>query len=121
MIESGKMSLHNCRFFVLDEADRLLETGNLEGIRKIFGRLSKVRTGSRRLQVLMFSATLHSPEIKSLAEQICTFPTWVDLKGKDSVPETVSHLVVRVDPVAVLGQYARECSDMYRRMLPGGI
>ena len=26
------------------------------------------------------------------------FPTWVDLKGEDSVPETVHHVVVRVDP-----------------------
>lgn len=26
------------------------------------------------------------------------FPTWVDLKGEDVVPETVHHLVVMVDP-----------------------
>lgn len=26
------------------------------------------------------------------------FPTWVDLKGEDSVPETVHHVVVIVDP-----------------------
>jgi ATP-dependent RNA helicase DDX1 len=26
------------------------------------------------------------------------FPTWVDLKGEDSVPETVHHVVVLVDP-----------------------
>lgn len=28
------------------------------------------------------------------------FPTWVDLKGEDSVPETVHHVVVPVDPRA---------------------
>lgn len=28
------------------------------------------------------------------------FPTWVDLKGEDSVPETVHHVVVKVDPQA---------------------
>lgn len=27
------------------------------------------------------------------------FPTWVDLKGEDSVPDTVHHVVVTVDPV----------------------
>ena len=27
------------------------------------------------------------------------FPTWVDLKGQDSVPETVHHVVCYVDPV----------------------
>jgi ATP-dependent RNA helicase DDX1 len=26
------------------------------------------------------------------------FPTWVDLKGEDAVPETVHHVVVSVDP-----------------------
>ena len=26
------------------------------------------------------------------------FPTWVDLKGQDTVPETVHHVVVNVDP-----------------------
>ncbi|XP_039274906.1 ATP-dependent RNA helicase DDX1-like [Nilaparvata lugens] len=28
------------------------------------------------------------------------FPTWVDLKGEDAVPETVHHVVVPVDPQA---------------------
>ncbi len=28
------------------------------------------------------------------------FPTWVDLKGQDSVPETVHHVVCYVDPKA---------------------
>lgn len=28
------------------------------------------------------------------------FPTWVDLKGEDAVPETVHHVVVTVDPTA---------------------
>ena len=45
----------------------------------------------------MKTATLHSLEIRSLAEKICQHPIWVDLKGKDSVPETVYHLVVEVD------------------------
>lgn len=26
------------------------------------------------------------------------FPMWIDLKGQDSVPDTVHHVVVRVDP-----------------------
>ena len=27
------------------------------------------------------------------------FPTWVDLKGQDAVPETVHHVVCHVDPL----------------------
>ena len=41
----------------------------------------------RHPQVLMFSATLHSPEVRGLAEKICQNPVVVDLKGKDAVPE----------------------------------
>lgn len=26
------------------------------------------------------------------------YPTWVDLKGEDAVPETVHHVIVKVDP-----------------------
>lgn len=45
-----------------------------------------------------FSATLHSPEIAKLADTLCDRPTWVDLKGRDTVPQTVHHVVVRVNP-----------------------
>lgn len=46
----------------------------------------------------MCSATLHSFDVKKLSERIMHFPTWVDLKGEDSVPETVHHVVVPVNP-----------------------
>jgi len=38
--------------------------------------------GQNRLQVCFFSATLHSPQIKQLADSICVNPTWVDLRGE---------------------------------------
>ena len=53
--------------------------------------------GEHRLQVCFFSATLHSEAIKSLTNKICQNPTWVDLKGKDAIPETVHHVVYRLD------------------------
>ena len=31
-------------------------------------------------------------------DKIMHFPTWVDLKGQDAVPDTVHHLVCYVDP-----------------------
>lgn len=52
------------------------------------------------IQVLMFSATLHSPEVKRLAAAICQQPMLVDLKGRDAVPDTVDHVLLRVDPTA---------------------
>eukprot|EP00878_Enallax_costatus_P008705 GHUV01009099.1.p1 GENE.GHUV01009099.1~~GHUV01009099.1.p1 ORF type:complete len:403 (+),score=110.41 GHUV01009099.1:2406-3614(+) len=85
------------RFFVLDETDRIV-SDNKDVIMKIFKRLPKGGAGLARLQVLMFSATLHSAEVKQLAASICQQPMLVDLKGKDAVPDTVDHVLVKVDP-----------------------
>jgi len=79
-IADGTLKLGNIRFLVLDEADSLVETC-LPTIKTIWERVPK-----SRLQVLMFSATLHSDSVRSLADTICRFPTWVDLKGKDAIP-----------------------------------
>ena len=98
LLERGELSVDQVKFFVLDEADRLLDTGNRDAITKLFRRLPKSGAGAARLQVLMFSATLHSPEIRALAAQICENPVIVDLKGKDAVPETVDHVIIKVDP-----------------------
>ena len=37
-------------------------------------------------------------DVKKLADQIMHFPTWVDLKGQDSVPDTIHHCVCIIDP-----------------------
>ena len=97
--KSGQVDLGGVKCFVLDEADRLLDsTGARDEVMRIFDRVSKRGTGQDRLQVLMFSATLHSPEIKDMSGKLCVDPTWVDLKGRDFVPETVDHVCVVVDP-----------------------
>ena len=48
--------------------------------------------------MVVCSATLHAFEVKKMAEKLMYFPTWVDLKGQDSVPDTVHHVIVPVDP-----------------------
>ena len=50
LIESGKLATEAIKFFVLDEADRLLDTGNLDTILKMFGRFPKGSAGAARLQ-----------------------------------------------------------------------
>ena len=46
----------------------------------------------------MFSATLHSHAIQQSAKALCHDPMWVDLKGKEVVPDSVDHVCVVVDP-----------------------
>ena len=98
LVKQKKLSLSRIQFFVLDEADRLLDTGNLSTILELHAKLPKQGVTGARLQTLLFSATLHTPEVRTLAEKITVHPTLVDLKGKEHVPETVQHVVVHIDP-----------------------
>jgi ATP-dependent RNA helicase DDX1 len=50
-IETGKLPCDQVKFFVLDEADRLLDTGNQELIMKMFRRFPQAGAGVSRLQV----------------------------------------------------------------------
>nr|CAD7457875.1 unnamed protein product [Timema tahoe] len=55
MLERGKIGLENCRYLVLDEADRMLDMGFEPQIRRIVQQDTMPKTGER--QTLMFSAT----------------------------------------------------------------
>ncbi|XP_052873297.1 ATP-dependent RNA helicase Ddx1 [Anopheles cruzii] len=98
LIGGGYVLLNSCRFFVLDEADALLKQGYTDMIDRLHKQIPKITADGRRLQMVVCSATLHSFEVKKMAERLMHFPTWVDLKGEDAVPETVHHVVCMVDP-----------------------
>ncbi|XP_070166174.1 ATP-dependent RNA helicase Ddx1 [Polyergus mexicanus] len=98
LIQGGYLLLTHCRFFVLDEADGLLKQGYTELIDRLHRQIPKITSDGKRLQMIVCSATLHAFEVKKMAERLMHFPTWVDLKGEDAVPETVHHVVVIVDP-----------------------
>ncbi|KAJ8870560.1 hypothetical protein PR048_029583 [Dryococelus australis] len=98
LMSTGHLSLTQCRFFVLDEADGLLKQGYTELIDRMHRQIPKITCDGCRLQMIVCSATLHAFEVKKMAERLMHFPTWVDLKGEDAVPETVHHVVVNVDP-----------------------
>ncbi len=57
-MESGKLALGAVKYFVLDEADRLLDNGNQDVILKLYQRFPKAGTGVSRLQVRPLSTTL---------------------------------------------------------------
>jgi ATP-dependent RNA helicase DDX1 len=112
-IKKGAIQLQRCNVFVLDEADELISSDNAEHIQAIYSRLAAARgSASRfdRLQVCFFSATLHSKEVKSLAERLCHQPLWVDLRGQNDsiIPDTVHHCVISVDS----DQYESDGNDL---------
>lgn len=105
-MKKGSMSVENLRFFVLDEADTFAD----DNLRDVLHLHSQVPLRNQ-VQTLLFSATLHSPEIRSLSDKIQQFPTWIDLKGKESVPTTVHHTLLRLDAdadAAIIPKIERE-------------
>jgi len=97
-VGSGKLMLDQVRFLVFDEVDGLLSQNQGNLIQELFSKCPKMSNDGRRLQVIVCSATLHNFDVKKLAEKIMHFPTWIDLKGQDSVPDTLHHTVLWVDP-----------------------
>ncbi|KAH9388947.1 ATP-dependent RNA helicase ddx1 [Tyrophagus putrescentiae] len=98
LVNSGHLSLRSCRFFVIDEVDAFLAQGSSSMLLALHAKIPRMFADGKRLQMIVCSATLHNFEVKKFAEKVMFFPTWVDLKGEDSVPDTVHHVVVRVDP-----------------------
>ncbi|VDD76261.1 unnamed protein product [Mesocestoides corti] len=98
MLSTGALSLSHCRFFILDECDGLLSAGYGPMIHRLHNLCPKVTPDGKRLQMVVCSATLHSFDVKKLANQLMHFPVWIDLKGQDTVPETLHHVVCLVDP-----------------------
>ncbi len=71
-MQMGSIDLSRVSFFVLDEADRMLDMGFYDDIMQIVRCLPKER------QTLMFSATM-PPKIKKLAEEILHNPAEVKI------------------------------------------
>eukprot|EP00494_Astrolonche_serrata_P033549 UN33818 len=94
MCKSNQLRLTRCRFFIIDEADRCCSKnyGSPKDVQALWSRCPKI------VQTMLFSATLHSGEIRKCADTMCKHPTWVDLKGRDYVPDTVNHSIVMIDP-----------------------
>lgn len=82
LMEQGFITLKNIEYFVLDEADRMLDMGFIHDIKKIIAKLP-----SRR-QSLFFSATM--PEkIVQLSQSILYNPVKVEVSPVSSTAETI--------------------------------
>ena len=89
-IEQGTVDLSRIEILVLDEADRMLDMGFIRDIRRVLALLPKER------QSLLFSATF-SKEIKVLAQSLLFKPTTIEVAGKKTTADLVSHKVYAVD------------------------
>jgi ATP-dependent RNA helicase RhlE len=90
LIGQGFISLKDVEFFVLDEADRMLDMGFIHDVKKLLLLLPKQR------QSLFFSATM-PPEIVKLANTILTNPQKVEVTPVSSTADTIKQAIFFVD------------------------
>ena len=84
------LDLRHIRYFVLDEADRMLDMGFINDVRKILTKLPAKKHS------LFFSATM-PPEIQKLAGSILVNPSKVEVTPVSSTAETIQQQLYFVD------------------------
>lgn len=82
LMDQGYIRLNDIEYFVLDEADRMLDMGFIHDIRKIIAKLPHER------QSLFFSATMPQ-NIVDLSRKILNNPTKVEVTPESTTAETI--------------------------------
>lgn len=90
LINQGFIKLNQLEFFVLDEADRMLDMGFVHDVKKVIKLLPSKR------QSLFFSATM-PPAIVTLAGTILRNPSKVEVTPVSSTADTIRQSVFFVD------------------------
>lgn len=89
-IEQKTVMLNRVEMLILDEADRMLDMGFIQDIRRIMSLLPASR------QTLLFSATF-APEIKKLAADFMRDPDLVEVARQNATSDTIEQVVYAVD------------------------
>jgi ATP-dependent RNA helicase RhlE len=90
LIQQGYIRLNQVEIFVLDEADRMLDMGFIQDVKKIIKELPL------RKQTMLFSATM-PPEINQIVEDLLVDPVRVSITPVSSTVDAVEQFVVYVD------------------------
>lgn len=90
LMQQGHISLANIKFFVLDEADRMLDMGFIHDVKKVIAKLPAKR------QSLFFSATMPT-EIKQLSDVLLKDPVKVEVTPVSSTAEIIQQGVYFVE------------------------
>ncbi|WP_346856833.1 DEAD/DEAH box helicase [uncultured Draconibacterium sp.] len=86
LMDQGYIRLNDIEYFVLDEADRMLDMGFIHDIRKIIDKLPHKR------QSLFFSATMPG-KIVELSRKILNNPKKVEVTPASSTAETIQQYI----------------------------
>ena len=90
LMNQGFIRLDRIEFFVLDEADRMLDMGFINDVKRIIKRLPKKR------QTMLFSATMPQA-IQDLSRSILTDPVKVEANPQSTTVESIAQSLYFVE------------------------
>jgi ATP-dependent RNA helicase RhlE len=90
LVNQRHISFQHIKYFVLDEADRMLDMGFVDDVKKIISKLPAKK------QSLFFSATM-PPEIKQLANMLLVNPVKVEVAPPASVVDIIEQSLYYVE------------------------
>ena len=90
LINQGFIDLNDIEIFVLDEADRMLDMGFVNDVKRVITKLPQKR------QTLFFSATMPN-EIQALANAILNNPEKIEVAPVSSTADTILQSIFFVD------------------------
>ncbi len=90
LMNQGYIRLDQLEYFILDEADRMLDMGFINDVKRIIKRLPKVR------QTMLFSATMPQA-IQDLSRSILTDPVKVEANPQSTTVETIAQSIYFVE------------------------
>lgn len=90
LMNQGFVKLNAVEYFVLDEADRMLDMGFIHDIKRLLTKLPVKR------QTLFFSATM-PPAIATLSKSILNNPVRISITPESSVVDTIDQYIYYVE------------------------
>ncbi len=132
LLNRGVLVLDQLQYFVLDEADEMLNMGFIPDVRQILSKVPETR------QTAFFSATM-PPEIYRLTKQFLKDPVTVSIKQAQASPLQIRQIAYRVprmsaraavlqtvleledpDTAIIFVQTRREAADLTNRLQSAG-
>src|SRR5204863_8879702 len=106
LINQRHISLDGIRYFVLDEADRMLDMGFVHDVKRIISKLPSKK------QTLFFSATMPT-EIRQLANMLLNNPVKVEVTPPASTVDMIQqslYYVEKQNKTSLLGHLLRDAA-----------
>ena len=108
-LERGSLDISKIKYFILDEADEMLNMGFVEDIENIFEKANK------EAQILMFSATMPKPILKIASDFMGNYEV-IEEENKEELPilqEQFFWMVNEKDKIEALSRLIDISEDFY--------